>query len=87
MDGYKFIMNNYKAGDKICLFGFSRGAYTARALGGLLNKVGLLQKGNDAQVPFAYKLYKREDSEGLELCVGFKKTYCQEVNIEFIGVW
>ena len=30
LDGYKFIMQNYQAGDKVCLFGFSRGAYTAR---------------------------------------------------------
>lgn len=40
IDGYKFIMNNWKTGDKICLFGFSRGAYTARALAGALHKVG-----------------------------------------------
>lgn len=87
MDGYKFIMDTHKVGDKICLFGFSRGAYTARALAGLLNKVGLLPKDNDTQVPFAYKLYKREDKDGRELCDGFKKTYCQSVNIEFVGVW
>lgn len=30
-----------KAGDKICLFGFSRGAYTARALAGMIKKVRL----------------------------------------------
>lgn len=41
IDGYKFIMNNWKIGDKICLFGFSRGAYTARALAGALHKVGV----------------------------------------------
>ncbi|KAF7768283.1 hypothetical protein Agabi119p4_7526 [Agaricus bisporus var. burnettii] len=87
MDGYRFIMSNYEAGDKICLFGFSRGAYTARALAGFLYKVGLLSKDNDAQVPFAYKLYEREDKDGLELCRGYKKTYCQEVDIEFVGVW
>lgn len=80
-------MSNYEAGDKICLFGFSRGAYTARALAGFLYKVGLLSKDNDAQVSFAYKLYEREDKDGLELCRGYKKTYCQEVDIEFVGVW
>ncbi|KAJ3502100.1 hypothetical protein NLJ89_g9037 [Agrocybe chaxingu] len=86
-DGYKFLMQNYRAGDKICIFGFSRGAYTARALGGLLYKVGLLPRDNEAQVPFAYKMYKRTDEEGLKLCAGFKQTYCQSVNIEFMGVW
>lgn len=39
MEGYTFLMQNYRAGDKICIFGFSRGAYTARALGGMLFKV------------------------------------------------
>ncbi|TFK71280.1 hypothetical protein BDN72DRAFT_469478 [Pluteus cervinus] len=87
LDGYRFIMQNYRVGDKICLFGFSRGAYTARALGGLLHKIGLLPKDNDEQMAFAYKLYKREDSVGLELCAGFKQTFCQPVQIEFMGVW
>ncbi|KAF8955953.1 hypothetical protein BDZ97DRAFT_1764234 [Flammula alnicola] len=87
MDGYKFLMQNYCIGDKICLFGFSRGAYTARALGGLLYKVGLLPRDNEAQVPFAYRMYKRTDAAGLQLCAGFKQTYCQSVNIEFMGVW
>lgn len=39
MSGYRFLMDNYREGDKICLFGFSRGAYTARCLAGMLNKV------------------------------------------------
>nr|GAT48386.1 predicted protein [Mycena chlorophos] len=40
MDGYRFLMDDYYEGDRICLFGFSRGAYTARALAGMLHKVG-----------------------------------------------
>lgn len=32
MGGYKFLMDTYQEGDKICLFGFSRGAYTARSV-------------------------------------------------------
>jgi uncharacterized protein (DUF2235 family) len=39
MGGYQFIQKNYRLGDKICIFGFSRGAYTARALAGMLFKV------------------------------------------------
>lgn len=30
LGGYNFLMENYRPGDRICLFGFSRGAYTAR---------------------------------------------------------
>jgi hypothetical protein len=40
--GYTFISRNYQAGDKIYLLGFSRGAYTARALAGLISAKGLL---------------------------------------------
>lgn len=40
--GYTFISRNYQAGDKIYITGFSRGAYTARALAGLISAMGLL---------------------------------------------
>ncbi|KAF7358959.1 DUF2235 domain-containing protein [Mycena sanguinolenta] len=51
--GYEFLMQNYTAKDRICIFGFSRGAYTARSLAGMLHKVGLLPADNHQQVPFA----------------------------------
>lgn len=40
--GYTFISRNYEPGDKIIIVGFSRGAYTARALGGMIAKAGLM---------------------------------------------
>jgi glutathione S-transferase len=40
--GYTYISRNYAAGDAICIAGFSRGAYTARALAGMIAKIGLL---------------------------------------------
>ncbi|KAI0642187.1 hypothetical protein C8Q79DRAFT_1013487 [Trametes meyenii] len=85
--GYKFLMQNYEAGDKICLFGFSRGAYTARALAGMLHKVGLLPTDNHQQVPFAYKMYSRTDDLGWKQSTVFKKAFSVDVNIDFIGVW
>ncbi|KAI8968695.1 hypothetical protein BD414DRAFT_503974, partial [Trametes punicea] len=85
--GYQFLMQNYIAGDRICLFGFSRGAYTARALAGMLHKIGLLPKDNPEQIPFAYKLYKQTDKGSLDLAAGFKQTFCRKVEIEFVGVW
>ncbi|MEY5097743.1 MAG: hypothetical protein RJA36_462 [Pseudomonadota bacterium] len=42
--GYTFISRNYQPGDQIVLVGFSRGAYTARALGGLICSEGLLRE-------------------------------------------
>ncbi|RDB14966.1 hypothetical protein Hypma_016149 [Hypsizygus marmoreus] len=87
MDGYEFLMQNYKAGDRICIFGFSRGAYTARGLAGMIHKVGLLPACNHQQVPFAYKMYSRTDEIGWKQSNAFKKAFSVDVPIEFIGVW
>lgn len=43
-DAYAFLAQNYDEGDEICLFGFSRGAYTVRKLSGLISKIGLLPR-------------------------------------------
>lgn len=43
IDGYRFLGNNYVPGDEIYVFGFSRGAYTARSLVGLINLAGIFQ--------------------------------------------
>ncbi|KIK36776.1 hypothetical protein CY34DRAFT_26234 [Suillus luteus UH-Slu-Lm8-n1] len=87
MGGYEFLMQNYDAGDKICIFGFSRGAYTARALAGMIHKVGLLPRCNHQQVPFAYNMYSRDDDEGWRQSNAFKKAFSINVEIEFVGVW
>ncbi|KAJ7069408.1 hypothetical protein C8F01DRAFT_1015229 [Mycena amicta] len=87
MDGYQFLMQNYHDGDRICLFGFSRGAYTARALAGMLHKVGLLPRDNQEQVPFAFKMYKKTSAAGLKLTAGYKRMFCQDVKIAFLGCW
>ncbi|KAG2141098.1 hypothetical protein DEU56DRAFT_900780 [Suillus clintonianus] len=87
MGGYEFLMQNYAAGDKICIFGFSRGAYTARALAGMIHKVGLLPTCNHQQVPFAYNMYSRDDPEGWAQSNAFKKAFSINVDIEFVGVW
>ncbi|KAG5636745.1 hypothetical protein H0H81_007003 [Sphagnurus paluster] len=87
MDGYEFLMQNYKAGDRICIFGFSRGAYTARGLAGMIHKIGMLPACNHQQVPFAYKMYTRTDELGWKQSNAFKKAFSVDVPIEFIGVW
>ncbi|KAG6919079.1 hypothetical protein DXG01_009332 [Tephrocybe rancida] len=89
MSGYEFLMQNCsdEAGDKICVFGFSRGAYTARALAGMIHKVGLLPKCNHQQVPFAYKMYSREDALGWRQSTAFKMAFSIDVDIELLGVW
>ncbi|PBK90867.1 hypothetical protein ARMGADRAFT_933297, partial [Armillaria gallica] len=87
MDGYQFLMQNYRTGDRICIFGFSRGAYTARSLAGMIHKVGLLPPDNRQQVPFAYKMYTRTDEIGWGQSTAFKEAFCIDVPIEFVGVW
>ncbi|KAF8527523.1 hypothetical protein BU17DRAFT_39727 [Hysterangium stoloniferum] len=85
--GYRYLMQNYNEGDRICIFGFSRGAYTARALGGMLHKVGLLSKDNEEQIGFAYNVYKATGKDNTTLAEGFKRTFSTPVRIEFIGCW
>ncbi|KAJ3524701.1 hypothetical protein NM688_g8517 [Phlebia brevispora] len=85
--GYQFLMQNWRPNDKICIFGFSRGAYTARAVAGFVHKIGLLPKDNPEQIPMAMKLYKRTDAESIQLAAGFKQTFCRDVKIDFVGVW
>ncbi|KDR83174.1 hypothetical protein GALMADRAFT_56796 [Galerina marginata CBS 339.88] len=87
MGGYEFLMQNYRANDRICIFGFSRGAYTARCLAGMIHKVGLLPAYNHQQVPFAYKMYTTTDDVGWKQSNAFKKTFSIDVDIEFLGVW
>jgi uncharacterized protein (DUF2235 family) len=52
--GYTFISRNYEAGDRVFIVGFSRGAYTARALGGMISSVGLLNSA---------RLHLKDDKE------------------------
>jgi uncharacterized protein (DUF2235 family) len=55
--GYEFLLRFYAPGDKIYIFGFSRGAYTARFLSEMLDNIGLLSMGNDAMVRFAWETF------------------------------
>ena len=92
-DAYEFLMQTYEPGDQIYLFGFSRGAYTARALGGLLHMYGLLHramKGSSADHPEKFATRTKETqgmAHTLEVAEGFKQTFCQDVLLHFVGVW
>jgi uncharacterized protein (DUF2235 family) len=44
LDCYGFVVDDYEAGDEIYLFGFSRGAYAARALAGLIDASGVARR-------------------------------------------
>lgn len=57
---YEFLVENYAPGDRIFLFGFSRGAYTARALAALIHVCGLMHTKNRNLVPYIVDLFKSE---------------------------
>jgi uncharacterized protein (DUF2235 family) len=86
-DVYSFLMKEFVPGDQIYIFGFSRGAYTARALCGLLHMFGLLARGNEALIPYALRLYKRNDSSKFEIARGFRTTFSVPCAPHFLGLW
>ncbi|KAF2469866.1 uncharacterized protein BDR25DRAFT_394200 [Lindgomyces ingoldianus] len=59
---YSFLANNYTHGDSIFLLGFSRGAFTARSIGGLIGGVGLLTKDG---LPWFYLIFKDWENAGV----------------------
>lgn len=83
LDAYRFIAHNYQQGDELFCFGFSRGAYTARALGGMLHCIGLLAKDELQGLPAAYQYYRTPPSKRNSL------TYQQNIRpeIKLMGVW
>jgi uncharacterized protein (DUF2235 family) len=85
-DAYQFLMRNYEEGDNIFVFGFSRGAYTARALCGLLKMFGLLTRGNEGLIPYAIRLAKRKKPD-FKLIFKFQDTFARPCKTHFLGVW
>jgi uncharacterized protein (DUF2235 family) len=57
--GYKYLAKNYKPGDEIMIFGFSRGAYTARSLAGMIRKCGFPPRVRFGTVGKAFTLYRK----------------------------
>lgn len=55
--GYRFLARRWKPGCKIYLFGFSRGAYTARFLNEMLDYVGLISADNEELIPFVWEAF------------------------------
>jgi uncharacterized protein (DUF2235 family) len=83
-DAYRYLMERYQDGDRVYLFGFSRGAFTVRALAGMLHKCGLLQRGSENLIPYASKMYRHGAKS---LAADFKRTFSRSCPVHFIGVW
>ncbi|GAB1214821.1 hypothetical protein ATERTT37_003991 [Aspergillus terreus] len=101
MDAYRFLMRFYCPGDRIYLFGFSRGAYVARMLAEMLDHIGMLEPGNEGKVHYVWSIFSKwakrinsVDAEQKEkdALYGFMKalreTFCRPVSqIRFLGLF
>ncbi|MEL6205911.1 MAG: DUF2235 domain-containing protein [Pseudomonadota bacterium] len=85
---YGFLASRYRPGDRIFLFGFSRGAFAVRSLAGAIHKVGL-PRAEAATVRTVRQAYRHYRCSGeSEAARAFTRLYCHsEVPIEMIGVW
>jgi uncharacterized protein (DUF2235 family) len=87
IEGYKFLSNNYEKGDEIFIFGFSRGAYSAKVLLGLIYRCGLMDKNNEYNMRYAYSLYSAR-KPAWEIIAKFKKTFSKySPQIKYLGLW
>ncbi len=89
---YRFLAQNYESGDEIFIVGFSRGAYTARSVAGMIATVGLLTKRSlvEERLPAAVNMYQRRDpSEGAfgASIDEFKHDHCHAAPVHFLGVF
>ncbi len=91
-DCYRFIVQNYDPNDELYFFGFSRGAYTVRSLGGFVRNCGILKRQHAARIPEAYELDRRRSDAShpdAPASVDFRREYsvADKSPIRFIGVW
>lgn len=99
VEAYNWLVENYEMGDDIFIFGYSRGAYTARSLAGLVAMCGLLKPGGALGVNQLYDRYRSKEAQDrsiyalardpndhtLEEQLLFR--YSRAVPIHMVGVW
>jgi hypothetical protein len=92
---YLFLMRNWKEGDDIFLFGFSRGAFTARSLGGLVTQFGILRPDMEVMLPTLIHLYFLDRDANLaeftliknQITDLFASEPGRLAPVWFVGVW
>jgi uncharacterized protein (DUF2235 family) len=96
---YQWLIENYNPGDRLFIFGFSRGAFTARSLAGFISKCGLLKPGAPISLRQLYERYRKGKAAHtirelnnipeaqLSLEDGWIKKYSMPIPIWFQGVW
>lgn len=86
---YCFICRHYRSGDRIFLFGFSRGAYTVRIVAAMTYLIGLLREDQVNFAGYALQAYKSAAStRELEIAYRFQRIVnSAPPPIHFMGVW
>ena len=84
---YGFLADNYVPGDEILLFGFSRGAYVARSLAGMVGVVGILRKPEMEHFYEMWGWYSDEDHRNPAVLEKIAPHRHQNVKVECVGVW
>ncbi len=86
VNGYAEIVRQYRPGDRIYLCGFSRGAYTARCIAGVISKVGLLRAEHGRYAPQMVQLYRNRADQHAKVAVRPCIVH-DDPAIEFVGVF
>lgn len=88
---YGFLVDNFEPDDELFLFGFSRGAFTARSVAGMIRHCGILRKDQAGHIREAYAEYRarHEDLAERRACgAEFRRRFSHDnIDITFIGVW
>lgn len=84
---YRFLVHNYQRGDEIYCFGFSRGAYTARAVVGMVHALGLVSKPQLHELGEAYRYYRSAPEQRAKKGVNNPYQHNYRPAIRMVGVF
>lgn len=79
-NAYRFLVMNHEPGDEVYVFGFSRGAYTARSLCGLIRRCGILRRDCFNRADEAMSLYRSHADKEHPNLVHFRDKFSQGLN-------
>jgi uncharacterized protein (DUF2235 family) len=85
---YGFLASHYRPGDRIYLFGYSRGAYAVRSLAGVIDRIGLLKRENATEraVRLAWRHYRTDPER--PAARAFARRFCHsDAEVQMLGVW
>jgi uncharacterized protein (DUF2235 family) len=95
-EAYGFIVETFANGDEIYILGFSRGAFAARALAGLIGASGIQRRHDDATFELAWTRYRRKPAAGTGTAasadpqardLATQMAFHETKSIKLVGVW